>query len=110
MDNNTNARVLKILTQVIISGFSLVGSPALSDSFGLSNHDNGFLAVAMGSMINLLSLLLACWKFICSWGEKVEPVIFGAIMGVSITDATLIYFKVWLQYGMTNIQVYLGFC
>eukprot|EP01084_Bolivina_argentea_P023276 43407_1 len=90
------AHVLKILFQVIVSGCSIIGSLALSNSLGLSNYDNGLMAITMGST----SVLLACWKQICNWGdmkrvgqseanidEEDIGILGGTIMGATITDA-----------------------
>eukprot|EP01083_Nonionella_stella_P270205 914815_1 len=57
-DHPTISQILKIFTQILISACSIVGSLALSDSLGLSNVDNGVLAVTMGT----LTLLLVCCR------------------------------------------------
>eukprot|EP01083_Nonionella_stella_P140102 428897_1 len=70
-ENNENiSQVLKIVMQILISGCSIIGSLALSDSLGLSNFDNGVLAVAMGTV----TLLLVCCRGVWAYGasEKKE--------------------------------------
>ena len=99
MNNPKLGRALKITSQVTISGLSIVGSLALSDSFGLSTYDNGLLAVTMGSM----SLILACWKVLFSCGDVKIPdreiekasvcILNSTIMGTTITDATFDIFQ-----------------
>eukprot|EP01083_Nonionella_stella_P140101 428895_1 len=70
INNKNTSQVLKIVMQILISGCSIIGSLALSDSLGLSNFDNGVLAVAMGTV----TLLLVCCRGVWAYGasEKKE--------------------------------------
>ena len=60
ISSEAGSKALKIVTQLIIAFMSITASLALSDSFGLSDFDNGLLAITMA----LISFILSWWKFI----------------------------------------------
>ena len=89
---------LKIITQVLISACSIIGSLALSDSFGHSAFDNGILAITMG----VVAVLLTCCKLVWAFGaiEKKDfdsqdsaAVLACTIFGATMTDATFDIFQ-----------------
>eukprot|EP01084_Bolivina_argentea_P023278 43411_1 len=96
IEHKNTAHVFKILFQVIVSGCSIVGSLALSNNLGLSNYDNGLMAITIGSV----TVLLACWRLLCNAGDYAKNnnaddifVLGGTILGATVTDAVFDIFQ-----------------